>query len=71
MLNNLLGSSHDHHSKTNLPTSTAEWRQLRTHLDAVEKQPQCVCFNCGMLIYRKNATFLVHPPAIHRATAHA
>lgn len=59
MLNNLTGEDHSKHKEgTRLPTSAADWRKLRNHLNAIEGQPQCVCSNCGMLIYRKDATFL-------------
>ena len=59
MLNNLIGEDHSKHKEgTRLPTSAADWRKLRNHLNAIEGQPQCVCHNCGMLIYRKDATFL-------------
>ena len=59
MLNNLTGQDHSKHKEgTRLPTAASEWRLLRNHLKAVESQPQCVCFNCGILIYRKDATFL-------------
>tara|TARA_B100000795_G_scaffold158025_1_gene118682 strand:- start:181 stop:1029 length:849 start_codon:yes stop_codon:yes gene_type:complete len=58
-LNNLSSGNHSEHKEgTRLPTAAAEWRQLSIHLKAVEGQPQCLCFNCGMLIYRKDATFL-------------
>ena len=58
-LNNLSSGNHSEHKEgTRLPTAAAECRQLSIHLKAVEGQPQCLCFNCGMLIYRKDATFL-------------
>ena len=56
MLNNITAGDHSKHKEgTRLPTAAADWRKLRNHLKAVEGQPQCVCYNCGMLIYRKDA----------------
>ena len=59
MLNNLTAGDYRRHKEgTRLPTAAADWRKLRNHLKAVEGQPRCVCYNCGMLIYRKDARFL-------------
>ena len=51
LLNALIGQPLNHPPETNLPTSRADYRKLKTHLQHIERQPTRCCFNCGMLNY--------------------
>ena len=62
MVNNLAAADHSLHSEeTFLPTDGDEWRKVGEHLEAVEQQAECICFNCGMLVWRRSATVKVSP----------
>jgi hypothetical protein len=56
MANNLaaeFGQSGEFPENTNIGMMKASnWRTLRDHLSVINEIPQCVCFNCGQLMYR-------------------